>query len=74
MPMQPVRPPRDQPEIVRHPADQSHRTQAREFLRDAGITAAAEHVRAAGHCNIVRDLRSGHIWVKHVRTPIVYEV
>lgn len=44
---------------------------AEELLQAFGFPIAARHVRDVGHRNIVFDLWSGHVWVKHVRPPCI---
>ena len=40
---------------------------ATQLLRDFGFRIAAQHVRDVGHRNVIFDVWSGDVWVKHVR-------
>lgn len=38
---------------------------ARELIRHYGLPCAAEHLGGKGHRNVIFDVWSGHVWVKH---------
>ena len=41
---------------------------ARKLIKQHGFTSCAEHLGGAGHRNILFDIWSGHVWMKH-QTP-----
>lgn len=38
----------------------------RALLRRQGFAIAAEHLGGTGHRNVIFDIASGHVWVRHV--------
>ncbi len=42
----------------------------RELLNYYGFTIKAEHLGGTGHRNVIFDLWSGHVWMKHVEKEL----
>lgn len=42
----------------------------RELLKYYGFTIKAEHLGGTGHRNVIFDLWSGHVWMKHVEKEV----
>jgi len=42
----------------------------RSFLKQHGFTIKAEHLGGLGHRNVIFDVWSGHVWVKHVENLV----
>ncbi|MBI5753296.1 MAG: chemotaxis protein CheD [Hydrogenophilales bacterium] len=40
----------------------------RALLKHHGLDIAAEHLGGAGHRNVIFDIWSGHVWVRHANT------
>ena len=38
----------------------------RQLLKEHGFTIMAEHLGGTGHRNVIFDLWSGHVWMRHV--------
>jgi chemotaxis protein CheD len=55
-----------QPRTSRSSVPDNNIRVGRELLKQHGFTIKAEHLGGTGHRNVIFDVWSGHVWMRHV--------